>query len=492
MGSTNTAMSRFCSDRFTPPTDAAAVAHSIHSALDALERTAATPYRQPLQQSSALEDQIHGELVSAILTLTRGQDDCSSKSEAVQAALGRILHQIETDGLDGLMRDDPRRSGDVPSNCPWLADLPIAQYQAPPGPLRVFVDGCFDVTHSGHYNMLRQAKAKGDWLVVGVHSDEEILRNKGPTVMNDQERLAVVRACKWVDEVVFDTPYSPEPDFIDSVNCSYCAHGDDISKGVFDAVILAGRFKLLKRTEGVSTTDLVGRLLTMSKSSHIDYEGGDQTAANCTKLLSQTTHQDEDDAHYARSAGVEFMPSAWRMGSFANNRVAKPTDRVVYIDGGFDLFHAGHVQALEKTLELGNFVLVGVWSDAAVHAKKGLNWPIMALLERVLNVVACKHVDDVVIGAPRVVTQDMINTFNISVVAGEAPIEIQGDTDPYLIPKQLGIYKQLPAGGCGLRTSDVGQRIIDAHTKFAKRNESRSKKELEYYGNSKQYVADAN
>ena len=136
----------------------------------------------------------------------------------------QILHQIETDGLDGLMRsvschsdhafaaahflnyhitaradcltnsDDPRRSGDVPSNCSWLADLPIAQYQAPAGPLRVFVDGCFDVTHSGvaplqrhklrlstagHYNMLRQAKAKGDWLVVGVHSDEEILRNKG-------------------------------------------------------------------------------------------------------------------------------------------------------------------------------------------------------------------------------------------------------------------------------------------------------------------------
>ena len=39
----------------------------------------------------------------------------------------------------------------------------------------------------------------------------------------------------------------------------------------------------------------------MSKSSHIDYEGGDQTAATCTKLLSQTTIKDEDDAHYARS-----------------------------------------------------------------------------------------------------------------------------------------------------------------------------------------------
>ena len=39
--------------------------------------------------------------------------------------------------------------------------------------------------------------------------------------------------------------------------------------------------------------------------------------------------------------------------------------------------------------------LRNVCADAAVHAKKGLNWPIMALLERVLNVVACKHVDDV-------------------------------------------------------------------------------------------------
>lgn len=40
--------------------------------------------------------------------------------------------------------------------------------------------------------------------------------------------------------------------------------------------------------------------------------------------------------------------------------------------------------------------------DAAVHAKKGLNWAIMALLERVLNVVACTHVDDVTgLAAPR-------------------------------------------------------------------------------------------
>ena len=36
-----------------------------------------------------------------------------------------------------------------------------------------------DCNGPGHYNMLRQAKSKGDWLVVGVHSDAEILANKG-------------------------------------------------------------------------------------------------------------------------------------------------------------------------------------------------------------------------------------------------------------------------------------------------------------------------
>jgi cytidyltransferase-like protein len=46
-------------------------------------------------------------------------------------------------------------------------------------PVRVYIDGCFDIMHSGHYNALRQAKQLGDILVAGVHSDAEILKNKG-------------------------------------------------------------------------------------------------------------------------------------------------------------------------------------------------------------------------------------------------------------------------------------------------------------------------
>ena len=49
----------------------------------------------------------------------------------------------------------------------------------------------FDMMHFGHANALRQAKAMGDYLIVGVHSDEEIRKNKGPPVMNEKERYVI-------------------------------------------------------------------------------------------------------------------------------------------------------------------------------------------------------------------------------------------------------------------------------------------------------------
>jgi cytidyltransferase-like protein len=96
-------------------------------------------------------------------------------------------------------------------------------------PVRVYIDGCFDIMHSGHYNAIRQAKQFADVLVVGVHSNREIAHHKGPPVMTDDERMATVEACKWVDEIVFDTPYNPSLELLDKLNCDFCVHGDDTS-----------------------------------------------------------------------------------------------------------------------------------------------------------------------------------------------------------------------------------------------------------------------
>jgi ethanolamine-phosphate cytidylyltransferase len=68
----------------------------------------------------------------------------------------------------------------------------------------------------------------GDYLIVGVHSDADIEKHKGPPVMNEQERYMAVRACKWVDEVVEAAPYTTELAMVEKYNVDYVVHGDDL------------------------------------------------------------------------------------------------------------------------------------------------------------------------------------------------------------------------------------------------------------------------
>lgn len=52
--------------------------------------------------------------------------------------------------------------------------------------------GSYDMVHFGHANSLRQAKAMGNYLVVGVHNDEEITKHKGPPVFTEEERYVCI------------------------------------------------------------------------------------------------------------------------------------------------------------------------------------------------------------------------------------------------------------------------------------------------------------
>ncbi len=90
--------------------------------------------------------------------------------------------------------------------------------------------------------------------------------------MNLQERMEIVSACKWVDEVAADNiPYNPTIELIDRLNCQYVAHGDDLALSAdgtdcYSIIKDAGRMKTFKRTQGISTTDIVGRLLLVAKN----------------------------------------------------------------------------------------------------------------------------------------------------------------------------------------------------------------------------------
>ena len=62
---------------------------------------------------------------------------------------------------------------------------------------RGYVDGCYDLCHSGHFNCLRQAADVVDTLIIGPNSDADILATKGPTILNGQERADILRSLKW-------------------------------------------------------------------------------------------------------------------------------------------------------------------------------------------------------------------------------------------------------------------------------------------------------
>jgi ethanolamine-phosphate cytidylyltransferase len=101
---------------------------------------------------------------------------------------------------------------------------------------------------------------------------------------------------------------------------------------------------------------------------------------------------------------------------FSNNREPKPTEKVIFIQGSFDLLHNGHIETLKKAKSMGDFLYVGVWGDDIVNYFKGSNYPILSLHERVLMVLACKYVDDVIIGSNYEVTKDLIKSLNIQKV----------------------------------------------------------------------------
>ncbi|KAI9002660.1 hypothetical protein BC832DRAFT_560564 [Gaertneriomyces semiglobifer] len=340
-------------------------------------------------------------------------------------------------------------------------------------------DGCFDMMHYGHANALRQAKAFGDYLVVGVHSDAEIEKHKGPTVMKEEERYAAVAACKWVDEVVKDAPYFTSLELMDQYQCDFCVHGDDIttlSDGTdcYQAVKDAGRYKECKRTQGVSTTELVGRMLLMS-AEHLRRKPSFSQKDDKDTLDNFSTGA----ASQPRTTVSHFLPTSKRIVQFSEGREPKSTDKIVYVDGGFDLFHLGHIEFLKKAKAMGDYLLVGVHDDQAVHVVKGRNYPIMNLHERVLSVLSCRYVDEVIIGAPYSVTKDVLEkVYKVhTVVHGSTDIDRDvGGSDPYKLPKELGIFVQIESPNADLTTDAIVQRIIEHRKVYEERNRRKAEK----------------
>jgi rfaE bifunctional protein nucleotidyltransferase chain/domain len=129
----------------------------------------------------------------------------------------------------------------------------------------VFTNGCFDLLHRGHVHLLREAKAAGDILIVGVNSDRSVQSIKGPArpILPETDRIELIAAMEMVDYVVqFDEadPYN----VISALKPQVLAKGGDWRAGkIIGADVVeheGGQVVVIPYLEGFSTTKIIERI----------------------------------------------------------------------------------------------------------------------------------------------------------------------------------------------------------------------------------------
>jgi ethanolamine-phosphate cytidylyltransferase len=279
---------------------------------------------------------------------------------------------------------------------------------------------------------------------------------------------------------------------LDELKCDYCSHGDDITlnengESCYDEMMKAGRMKLFKRTEGVSTTAIIGRLLLCAKENTIKGKGEFEMTTSA-ELIKQFADLDEFEKN-RKPVMSSFLATSWRITEFSSNKIPKKGDKIIYIDGAFDILHIGHIETLKKAKEMGDFLYVGVHDDFIVNKFRGKNYPILNLNERVFNLLALKYVDEVIIGAPWKVTDDMIQSLKINIVVQGTTTKldpelnysnIKPEEDPYEIPKKLGIFQSIHSN-YDLSNDILIERLMKNREVYIQKYLNKAKKDNIFY-----------
>lgn len=120
----------------------------------------------------------------------------------------------------------------------------------------VITYGTFDVLHQGHINLLRRAKELGDWLIVGVTTDNfDLERGKLNTRDSVMKRVQAVKDTGYADEVIIEEYKGQKIDDVQKYNVDVFAIGSDW-EGYFDYLKEYCEVVYLPRTQGISSTML--------------------------------------------------------------------------------------------------------------------------------------------------------------------------------------------------------------------------------------------
>ncbi len=124
----------------------------------------------------------------------------------------------------------------------------------------IFTNGCFDILHIGHIRLLEYAASLGNYLIVGLNSDESIKRLKGyDRPFNKLEyRKEILESIKWINEVrIFteDTPYN----LIKDINPDIIVKGGDYEPSAIVGSDIC-KVEIFNLVDNISTTQILNHV----------------------------------------------------------------------------------------------------------------------------------------------------------------------------------------------------------------------------------------
>jgi len=141
----------------------------------------------------------------------------------------------------------------------------------------VFTNGCFDILHVGHLRYLKQARACGSYLIIGLNTDSSVSRNKGPRrpVVSESERAELLLGLECVDCVVYFDEETPK-DIIEFIKPDVLVKGAEYEeKDIVGASFVrsyGGELVRAKMIENSSTTNIIEKILQLENTAVIKGE----------------------------------------------------------------------------------------------------------------------------------------------------------------------------------------------------------------------------
>lgn len=146
----------------------------------------------------------------------------------------------------------------------------MARNGTAPRKIRIYTDGIYDLFHQGHARQMMQAKNifpnSQVYLIIGACNDDVTHSLKGRTVMTDVERYEAIRHCRYVDEIIRDAPWKITDEFMQKHKIDFVAQDSapyvtDECDDLYKEIKEKGYFVATERTEGVSTSAIVARIV---------------------------------------------------------------------------------------------------------------------------------------------------------------------------------------------------------------------------------------